>query len=470
MDPADDKAPEQQAPDDTEGRAAAIPENPAAGSLTGQLIAGRYVIEGLLGTSATARTFRAIRKDDQRAVVIKLPLDVDRSRESLARRLAREADTLRSIDHPHIAVVLEQGHDDREGVFTCREFLLGDDLVKAARAGILTPRRICELTMQVLSALAEAHRHGILHRNLKPQNVLVYRDESGRETVRVCDFGGPAGAESGADYKAPEQGQPSQTVDGQADVYAVGVLLYELLAGEVPFRGATPAETMLAHANEPVTPPSSRRPEHPVPRELESVCLKALAKDPRDRHRSPREMSQALRAVIALLDTRADEPVGSSIFVEGGRTVPDTASNERMTVPGEQLRSHTKIGIGAALLIAVCAGILLLPTSERALEGERTFPPFVTGSAEQRARGAEALELGIARLQEGNAEGAVNDLRKARQALGDTPAVLRALGEALVMEGSSSEGVTLLERYLAHEPTAPDRKFVESLIRQGKQP
>jgi hypothetical protein len=226
---------------------------------------------------------------------------------------------------------------------------------------------------------------------------------------------------------------------------------------------------MRLHASEPVTRPSELRPERPVPRELEAVCLKALAKDAQERHRSPREMSQALRAVVSLLDARADEPFGSSAFASGGRKVADTASNDRLTMPGEQLRSLTKIWLGAALLGAVCLAVWLNPADERTVEGERTLPPFVIGQAEQLGAGSKALETGIARLHAQNAEGAVADLRVARRELGDTREVLRALGEALVLKGDLAEGAALLESYLELEPTAPDRSFVESLVRQADQ-
>jgi hypothetical protein len=261
---------------------------------------------------------------------------------------------------------------------------------------------------------------------------------------------------------APEQAD-GQAVDGQADVYSVGVLLYELLTGEVPFRGATPTDTLALARTESVRAPHERRPDRPLPRELEAVCLKALAKDPQQRHRSPREMSQALRAVVALLGLRADEPLGSASFAAGGGLIAETASGDRMTMPGEQMRSHTKFWVGAALLAGVCAAVLLNPVTEHTPSS-----PQATGALDSaQENGRLALAEGARKLSEGDAKGSIVALRNARRALGDTPEVLRALGEALIIDGEHEEGSQLLTHYLELEPAAGDRAFVKSLLRRA---
>lgn len=458
-----DSASDESLADDTSARATAIPDAPALRDpLVGTLLVERYELEGLLGVGATMRTYRALDRTEQRTVVVKLLHEPLRANEKVQRRIARDVASGRQLDHPHIARVLEHGSDTREGPFVVRELVAGEPLTVAARREALTPRRLCELMTQLSSALSEAHRHGVLHRNLKPQNVLVCRDD-GRETVRVCDFGHAGAARLEPAYRAPEQLRADGNVDGQADVYAVGVLMYELLCDELPYRGAS-AEELLKQLSEPLVPPSKRRADRPIPRELEAVCLKALAVDPNERPHSPRELSQALRAAVALLHGYADEPLGSGVFVADGRAVAPTASSERLTMPGEQLRSRTKLGLGAALVAAVCAGVLLIPESQR--QAERALPPFVTGNAEEVVAGERALEEGVAELRAGDAKRALVALRRAREALGDSPAVLRALGEALVVEGHTREGVPLLERYLEVEPNATDRPFVESLIRR----
>jgi serine/threonine-protein kinase len=468
-------------------------------------VGGCYTIEALLGTGAIGRTFRARRTTDGQPVALKLLHDELRSDETFKRRLHRDVEAARKLEHLHIARIFEQGVDEQYGPFICRELIDGEDLRSALQRGPLTPRRLCELLIQVLSALSEAQRHGALHRNLKPQNVFVTRESSlargaqaspdsapqsgpselrsraeeprasptprsptdprtasDRQLCKVCDFGNPQRVRPGAEYMAPEQAD-GQAVDGQADIYSVGVMLYELLTGEVPFHGATPADTLALMRTEPVKAPSETRPDRPLPRELEAVCLKALARDPQQRHRSPREMSQALRAVVALLGLRADEPLGSASFAVGGGLIAETASGDRMTMPGEQMRSHTKFWVGAALLASVCAAVLLNPVTEHTPSS-----PQATGALDSaQQNGRLALAEGARKLGEGDTKGSIVALRNARRALGDTPEVLRALGEALIIDGEHEEGSQLLTHYLELEPAAGDRAFVKSLLRRA---
>jgi serine/threonine-protein kinase len=464
--------------------------------LTGRTIGGRYTIDGVLGTGASGRTFRARRATDGQQVALKLLHGRLRSDETFKRRLHRDVEAAKKLEHLHIARTFEQGVDEQYGPFICRELIDGEDLVSALQRPALTPRRLCELLIQVLSALSEAQRHGVLHRNLKPQNVFVTRDLSPargatadfdpaaqataavtpaapvppedaraapeRLFCKVCDFGNPQRARLGAEYMAPEQAD-GQAVDGQVDIYSVGVLLYELLTGEVPFRGATPADTLALMRTERLVAPRERRPDRPPPRELEAVCLKALALDPLQRHRSPREMSQALRAVVSLLGLRADVPLGSASFGEGGGVVADTASGDRMTMPGEQMRSHTKFWVGSALLTGVCVAVLLNPVTEQ----DPSSPQATSALDSAQENGRTALGEGARKLSEGDAKGSIVDLRNARRALGDTPEVLRALGEALIIDGEHEEGSQLLTHYLELEPAAGDRAFVKSLLRRA---
>lgn len=459
--PSDDPPVDPPGADDAGDRTAAPPGDPGtARSHRDPQVVGGYVLEGLLGSGALGRTFRAHREgDDSQVFALKLLHPKIAENATYKRRLIREIEAASKLEDVHVAPTLAHG-DDPAGTYVVRALFEGDDLRTAVRRDVITPRRLCELLCQLLSALSEAHRHGVLHRNLKPQNVRIIRDEADRECVKVCDFGNPLRIRPDAEYMAPEQGRGGN-IDGQADVYAVGVMLYELLAEEVPFRGATPEETIVLHQQEALLSPRERRPQAMLPRELEAVCMKALAKEPRDRHRSPREMSQALRAVTALLGPRADEPLGSSAFAEGNNVEPETL--DRVTMPGEQLRSRTKFWLGAALLVAVCAAVLLNPETSPTLE--RPERPGVRASGVDSEVGKQSLVNGVARLRGGDAEGAVLELRQARRALGDTPEVLRALGEALVIQGNRSEGTALLARYLEVEPNARDRSFVESLVR-----
>jgi hypothetical protein len=448
---------------ETPARTAAIPAEAPRDSIVGRQVAERYALAGLIGTGSIGRSYLAHDPDGGK-VVVKVVQAGLANDEAFVRRFGRELDGATKLEHPHVARTLAHGVDPALGSYAVREFVDGDDLISALAAGARSPRRICELFMQLLGALSEAHRHGVLHQNLKPSNVRVIRDANGRETVKVCDFGNPQRARPGAEYMAPEQAV-SQQVDGQADVYAVGVLLFEALTHDVPFRADTPRETLDMHRTEVIPTPHERRPDRPLPRELEAVCLKALAKQPRERHRSPREMSQALRAVVSLLGQRADEPLGSAVFAEPGQAV---AAPERLTMPGEHLRSHHKFWLGAALLVLVGVAVLLTDADQPMTEPTRSE----AAKASARENGERALQSGTTRLVAGDNEGALTELRNARRALGDRPDVLRSLGEALLMEGSAEareEGVGVLKRYLELEPTADDRAFVQRLLRHHGQ-
>ncbi|MDB4971990.1 MAG: serine/threonine protein kinase [Myxococcaceae bacterium] len=460
-----DDAPAEGPPHDTGERAASAPDDPAgAAALSGRVVAGSYTLEGLLGSGSIGRTFRARRSQDGHPVALKLVDPRLAAEPNFLRRLKRDVEAASKLEHRHIAKTFAQGVDEAEGAFICRELIDGEDLISAAKRAAMTPQRICELIMQVLSGLSEAHRHGVLHRNLKPQNVWVTRDAAGHERVVLCDFGNPQKDRAGAEYLAPEQADGS-AIDGQADVYSVGVLLYELLTDAVPFRGESPRETLSLHKSAQLVPPRDRRPDRSMPRELEAVCVKALAKAPAARHRSPREMSQALRAVVSLLGPRALEPLGSSSFGGGSSAKLESLDDERLTMPGEQLRSRTKFWLGAGLLAAVCIGVILNP------EVEPRGDPTARGgriSSAVRSNGELALERGIAQLRAGDATAAVPELRNARRALGDAPEVLRSLGEALVLDRQPAEGALLLKRYLELEPRAADAEFVRSLIERDE--
>ncbi|MET0339811.1 MAG: serine/threonine-protein kinase [Polyangiales bacterium] len=453
------------------GRTAALPHDPDHATRTPTPTqVGDYTLEGLLGSGALGRSFRARKADSPESPALALKLVHAQLAETphFKRRLLREVEAAEKLEHQHIGKFVGHGDDPDAGSFLCRELVDGDDLITAVRRDVLTPRRLCELFGQLLSALAEAHRNGVLHRNLKPSNVMVVREADGREVVKVVDFGNPLRVREQAEYMAPEQ-RSGLPIDGRADVYAVGVMLYELLAGEVPFRGATPEETLSMHQHESLLTPREKRPDATLPRELEAVCLKALAKDPGERHRSPREMSQALRAVVALLGMRSDEVLGSSAFAEPGDVLPPSLA--RMTIPGEQLRSRTKFWLGAGLVAAVCALVFLSDSEPGA---ERIDRPSANASRREMAHGVRLLEEGQALLHGGDPDGAITRLRDARSSLGETPEVLRALGEALVVHGTTreahGEGVTLLTRYLELEPGARDRAFVESLVRSSPRP
>jgi Protein kinase domain len=468
-----DEAPRQETSDASGAEREATPPTPAlAENLTGQCIAGRFDVQALIGGGAIGQVYRALRCSDGSAVALKILHEKHRPDPNVVRRFAREAQAARELDHPHIARVYEQGVDEAGRPFLCRAWVEGVPLTQAVTARPLTLRRILTPLCQALSALSEAQRHGVLHLGLKPSNLLATESAAGELTLTVSDFGmarllkpvaGTVHTKYGApcvvaEYAAPEQAERSE-LDGRADVYAMGVVLYELLTGQVPFHGGSEAAVLARHRADPPVPPQKLRPDRSIPREVESICLKALAKPLAERYRSPRELSSALHSALELLGVRADLPIEEPPNVDAAH------ETSRLTMPGEQLRSRQKIWLGAALLLLVCGALWLSAPMEppRRSGGISLGDVAGTPNAGPAAENA-ALREGKLRLSRADAAGALAPLTRARQQLGETAPVARWLGEALLRAGERARGEALLRRYLELAPEARDRAQVEALL------
>jgi beta-lactam-binding protein with PASTA domain/predicted Ser/Thr protein kinase len=278
-------------------------------TLIGTVFDGRYRIVRKLGTGGMADVYLAEDQELGRRVAIKILNDRHAADDQFVERFRREAKNAAGLSHPNIVSVYDRG--TAEGTYyIAMEYLDGRSLKELIISrGPAPVKTAVEYARQVLAAVGFAHRHGIVHRDIKPHNVLVAGDE-GR--LKVTDFGiARSGAsqmtEVGsiigtAQYLSPEQARGSP-VDQTSDLYSVGVVLYELLTGQVPFTGDTPLEIAMKHLSEVPKPPSELRPE--VPHDLDLVVLRALAKDPADRYETAEEMDADLERVLAGM------PVGS---------------------------------------------------------------------------------------------------------------------------------------------------------------
>src|SRR5215470_2227618 len=270
-------------------------------TLIGSVFDGRYRIERKLGSGGMADVYLAEDEELGRRVAIKILNDKYAPDEQFVERFRREAKNAAGLSHPNIVSIYDRG--EAEGTYyIAMEYLDGRTLKELINARGPTPPKIAvDYTRQILAAVGFAHRHGIVHRDIKPHNVLVDRD--GR--LKVTDFGIARSGTSQmtevgsiigtAQYLSPEQARGS-SVGPSSDIYSVGVVLYEMLTGEVPFTGDTPLEIAMKHLSEVPTPPSELRPE--VPHDLDSVVLRALAKDPHERYRSAEEMDADLQRVL----------------------------------------------------------------------------------------------------------------------------------------------------------------------------
>ncbi|MEN3341777.1 MAG: eukaryotic-like serine/threonine-protein kinase [Actinomycetota bacterium] len=304
-------------------------------TLIGTLYDGRYQVVRKLGAGGMANVYLAEDQELGRRVAIKILNDRHANDDQFVERFRREAKNAAALSHPNIVSIYDRG--EAEGsYYIAMEYLDGRSLKELIVSRGPAPVGVAvEYARQILSALRFAHRHGIVHRDIKPHNVLV--DGEGR--VKVTDFGiARAGAsqmtEAGsivgtAQYLSPEQARGSG-VDQRSDLYSLGVVLYELLTGTVPFTGDTPVEIAMKHLSQVPEPPSTRRPD--LPREIDLVVMRALAKDPNERYQSAEEMEADLARVArgASVSTVTEE---SATQIMTAPTVPLGATAATMVTP-----------------------------------------------------------------------------------------------------------------------------------------
>jgi eukaryotic-like serine/threonine-protein kinase len=282
----------------------------AGDQLIDTLFDGRYLIIRKLGSGGMANVYLAADQELGRRVAIKILDDRHARDDQFVERFRREAQNAAGLSHPSIVSIYDRG--EAEGTYyIAMEYVEGRTLKELLVARGPSPLGIAiDYTRQILSALRFAHRNGIVHRDIKPHNVIV--DGEGR--VKVMDFGiARAGAasqmtEAGsiigtAQYLSPEQARGAP-VDQTSDLYSTGIVLYELLTGSVPFTGETPVEIAMKHLSQVPAPPSSHRAE--IPRDLDYVALRALAKDPSDRYHSAEEMDSDLERIARGIGVSAE--------------------------------------------------------------------------------------------------------------------------------------------------------------------
>jgi serine/threonine-protein kinase len=261
------------------------------------LFDGRYRVMRKLGAGGMADVYLAEDEELGRRVAIKILNDRHANDESFVERFRREAKNAAGLSHPNIVSIYDRG--EAEGTYyIAMEYLDGRSLKELLIArGPMPIADAIHHTRQILNALRFAHKKGVVHRDIKPHNVMV--DGDGR--LKVTDFGiARAGAsqmtEAGAivgtaQYLSPEQARGA-AVDQRSDLYSIGVVLYEMLTGSVPFTGESPVEIAMKHLSDTPRPPSAIRPE--IPPDLDMVVLRALAKNPDDRFQTAEEMDAEL--------------------------------------------------------------------------------------------------------------------------------------------------------------------------------
>jgi beta-lactam-binding protein with PASTA domain/predicted Ser/Thr protein kinase len=292
----------------------------ATDPLIDTLFDDRYKIIRKLGSGGMANVYLAEDQELGRRVAIKILDDRHAADEQFVERFRREAKNAAGLSQPNIVSIYDRG--EAEGTYyIAMEYLDGRSLKELIVTRGPAPISIAiDYARQILSALRFAHRNGIVHRDIKPHNVLVDSDAR----VKVTDFGiARAGAsqmtEAGsiigtAQYLSPEQARGTQ-VDQTSDLYSLGIVLYELLTGSVPFTGDTPVEIAMKHLSATPEPPSAKRAD--VPHSLDMVVLRALAKDPSDRYQDAAEMDADLERVARGLSVAPETEEAATTVLRG---------------------------------------------------------------------------------------------------------------------------------------------------------
>jgi len=286
----------------TEAQASVTPPD----SLIGTVMDGRYRIEQRIGDGGMGVVYRATHVALKKPFALKI-IRADRSTDpNIVQRFLREARAASGIGHPNIVNINDFGTNEDGSAYLAMEFLDGVTLAQAMQDGPIPFARALEIFIQIAGALEAAHEQGIVHRDLKPENIMVMRAGKQNEFVKVLDFGIAKVKNAAAKitqtglvfgtphYMSPEQaaGQP---VDHRSDIYSLGVIMYQVLAGELPFAAETLMALMTKHMFEPA--PSLRDGGHKVPSSLDAIVGRCLQKKPELRHASMRELESDLRRV-----------------------------------------------------------------------------------------------------------------------------------------------------------------------------
>jgi hypothetical protein len=353
--------------------------------LIGEMI-GRWRVDRLIGAGGMGRVYLAVQPEIGARVAIKVLRRESLEDAAVVERFFNEARAVNIIHHENIVDVIDLARMPDGAPYIVMEYLEGASLARVFKAGPVALGTLARLVGEVLAALAAAHAKGIVHRDLKPDNVFV----SPGGHVRVLDFGiaklvgeqGPTTTQTGAllgtpAYMAPEQAR-SQPVDARADLYAVGVILYEGATGTLPFVAGNLFDLLELHVKAAPVAPRTHRPE--IPAALEAVILRALAKEPADRFASATQMREALAAATAGLPQGSPRlPTADPVRTPTDPHAATAATTDQSIARGETMPSAQKAppvrrvflaGLAGAAVIAAGAAVVGLRPA-----GHEVAPP-----------------------------------------------------------------------------------------------
>jgi eukaryotic-like serine/threonine-protein kinase len=331
--------------------------------MIGRVFLGRYEVQRLIGEGGMGRVYLARQTDLGRMVVVKVMHDHVAQDARFRERFQRETLLMARFQHPRAVTLYDASLNDPSGSCIVMEYVRGVNLeTLLTKNGRMTAPRVARIIQQLCEALQAAHDEGIIHRDLKPANLMIVDPDTPKERIKVMDFGlaklvddttSQKVTDTNVDfavgtpgYIAPEQVR-GETMDHRGDLYSVGVMMYELLSGRLPFIGANSMDVLLAHATEP--PPTFEEIglKNWVPESVEEVVRRVLAKNPDDRPQTARELWEQLDAAIRAEVYKADQRVQAYSTAAS----PYSQTAEHFATPDEEvipLMSATPLPLGPA--------------------------------------------------------------------------------------------------------------------------
>ncbi|MEM7160527.1 MAG: SUMF1/EgtB/PvdO family nonheme iron enzyme [Myxococcota bacterium] len=365
------------------GNGSGPPANPGGDPATGEHVESllttgldRYELKRLLGVGGMGEVYQGLHRTIEKDVAVKVLAYQHRHNPSLNNRFLEEAKAASKIRHDNVVDITDFGHSPQGCAYFVMEYLEGEDLAATLkREKPLAWPRVQHILSQLLSALGAAHERGIVHRDIKPANCLRFTKNNDPDFIKVLDFGiarisspeqeegerlTKAGTIMGtAEYMAPEQARAAADVDARTDLYAVGVMLFEMVTGQLPFTSGSPMELLAKHLTAP-PPRASSVATYPLPVGLDELIARSLAKEPDERYATAQELSAAIAAIST--DQVVSSPPQAGAPSQPGYTPapvtanlpPNTGVDEPAAAPSQ---GSSKTGVAVA---ATLAGLALV--------------------------------------------------------------------------------------------------------------
>lgn len=452
-------------------------ESVQEGPLSGTLFEGKYKVGPLLGEGGMGQVYKATHVMMRKDVALKILHPSMGFRPEIVERFRREAESAARLAHPNIVQVLDFGRAVDSTFYLVMEFIEGRSLSSIIAEGPMHWKRVCRVGVQMLKALEEAHKVGIVHRDLKPDNIMVILDTGGEETIKILDFGiAKLGESEGGvqvtqagmifgtpSYISPEQAQ-GRPVTHRADLYAMGVILFQMLTGRLPFESSSPIDLLGMHIHTP--PPRVRQFVLDVPGELEALILRALSKKPEDRPQNAFEMRSILGKLLEM------EAYRNTVSVPLRAHLEDFFASTRGRVLGGVLG----VGLLVWILFVIFSSLssqkaqksVSFQVSDSTLEGKPVSMQSST-MTEDDSPSAALLLLNAGKLDEA--------LKAAEDALALNPGSEKALGDLkqvrwkIVYEGKkafSEEMIAATDNRVIEEKFTQLRRWLEWFPQEGE--